>query len=229
MMEKFQRSRWPDDTATRIESMRAAGCGWEEIAASFGVRLYFIRTKATELGLLTPKKWRRLTPEEDAYIRAEYSKNTPIEMIAAHLGRTYGAIRTQLYSKHRDIVGNRSALASRAIKKYGLQVLEMGATPEQAAIAIREATLNAKAAARKSALDAKQARRQEIIDQMNRRIAEGCERNEAIFEARASGLELEKIAEFTGITRERVRQIYDQVAFAKAMALQAHNLQQAAE
>lgn len=217
MTDKFQRDVWPADTKERIEKMRADGCTWEEVAVSLGCSLSSIRKKAASLGLLLATKYVRYSAEDDAYIAEEWRRGMPVEVIAENLGRSCGSIRQRMFSNHKDLRGIRTTQGTIIVKKYGIDVLRLGKTPDEAAKFAREAVLSSKAKARVAAIEAKEARRRSIIDKMNEQIAAGIPRNDAIFEARASGLELERIATVVGITRERVRQIYDQTAFTRAM------------
>ena len=76
MNEKFQRAKWPEDTAERIMDMRQLGASWAAVGKSFGVDIGAIRNKAIKLGLLMPRKNRRFTPDDDAMIRPTGTKKT---------------------------------------------------------------------------------------------------------------------------------------------------------
>ena len=52
MNEKFQRAKWPEDTAERIMDMRRLGASWAAVGNSFGVDVGAIRNRAIKLGLL---------------------------------------------------------------------------------------------------------------------------------------------------------------------------------
>ena len=79
MSEKFQRAKWPEDTAERIMDMRQLGASWAAVGKSFGVDIGTIRNKAIKLGLLVPRKNRRFTPDDDAMIRADYLAHADLE------------------------------------------------------------------------------------------------------------------------------------------------------
>ena len=100
----------------------------------------------------------------------------------------------------------------RVLRQFGSSMLEQGASPDEAALKVKELVTAAKAQARAAALEAKVRRRQERIDLMLEQIAGGRERDAAVFEARALGAALEDIGRAIGVTRERVRQICDHYA-----------------
>lgn len=213
MIERVHAGKWPDDTAERIASLRSVGAVWEDIALSFGVSLSTIRDKAINLGLLTPKAGRRFDAGEDAIIRADYLANADLKETANKLGRTYGDVRQRIFHHHKDLLNSgRTGRGTKALKRYGPGILAHGETPDAAAQALKAKMIAAKVAARVAAQNAKAARRNFIVETMMNQIAEGRNRNQAIFEARACGVELVKIAEPLGITRERVRQICDATA-----------------
>lgn len=218
MKEKFQRAKWPEDTAERIMDMRQMGASWLAIATSFGVDPQSIRSKAIELGLLVPRKNRRFTPADDATIRADYLSHADLQETARKIGCSYGVLRQRIFHNHKDLMKTvRTPASSKAIKRYGMELLEHGSTPQEAAKAIREKVVAAQAAARVSALKAKNRRREEIVSVMLEQVRMGKPRDEAIFEARSLGLTLERIAECFDLTRERIRQICDAEAFRKAI------------
>lgn len=162
------------------------------------------------------RRIRRFTPEEDEILRREYLAGTTYQKIAHMLGRSYGVIRQRLFHKHKDLKG-RSALGTKLLTRYGRDVLAVAPTPEEASRIIRERKIAAYAAARAAAQLAKSARRRAAIEKMLADIDAGADRNEAVFEARATGLELEAIAREIGVTRERVRQICEITAFKIAL------------
>jgi DNA-directed RNA polymerase sigma subunit (sigma70/sigma32) len=102
------------------------------------------------------------------------------------------------------------------LRQYGSSMLAHGASPDEAALKVKEMVTAAKAQARAAALEAKARRRQERIDLMLEQIAGGRERDAAVFEARSLGASLEDIGRAIGVTRERVRQICDNYAFKAA-------------
>jgi CRP-like cAMP-binding protein len=79
---------------------------------------------------------------------------------------------------------------------------EPGRTQGQAAMASA-----AIAQARASAREAEARWRRERVDRMLAQIADGRERDAAIYEARVLGVRLQEIGSAIGLTRERVRQI----------------------
>lgn len=227
MTDKYQRAKWPEDTAERITKMRGDGMTWQQIATDFGVGFQTIRTRAQRLGILHSKGARRFTSEEDQILRAEWIAYTPIEEIAAKLQRSSGVIRQRIYYHHGDLRGVRSQPVSLAVRRFGRDVLKASSDPVKAAQITREAVLNAKAAARMAAINARNERRQRLLTEMLAAVPNG--RDDAIFAARAAGLELQAIGDALGITRERVRQIYHRVAFERALKAQPIPKQDASE
>ena len=218
MKEKFQRAKWPEDTAERIMDMRQMGASWLAIAKSFGVDQKSIRSKAIKLGLLVPRKNRRFTASDDVIIRADYLSQADLQETARKIGCSYGVLRQRIFHQHKDLLKTvRTPASSKAIKRYGMELLEHGSTPQEAAKAIREKVVAAQAAARLAALKAKNRRREEIVSMMLEQVRMGKPRDEAIFEARSLGVTLEQIAGCFDLTRERIRQICDAEAFRKAI------------
>jgi hypothetical protein len=207
MTEKYQHAKWPDDTTERILALRADGRSWSYIAAEFGVSIETLRVKAKRDGVLMAKSIRRLTPEEDDYIRQEWAKNLPLENMAVHLRRSVGGVRQRIFHRLSDLVGTRSKSATFVVKRYGREALELGKSPHEVRAAIASATA-----------EAKHYRTKAKIEHLHAQIAAGVPRNEAIFEARCSGLTLERIAEEFDVTRERIRQIYQEVGVERALA-----------
>lgn len=217
-MQKFSRADWPSDTAARIQKMLDDGCTWYEIASSFGVSYQAVRYRAMVLGVFKLRN-RFFTAEEDAVIRQGYLDNEDLDIVAARVGRTRGDIYQRILRKFPEILNTvRSPKVSRAVKRYGRDVLELGATPQEAAEVVKQRVIAASAAARVAAMQAKARRRAEAVALMMEKIAKGMDRNRAMFEARMLGLPLENIAACFDITRERVRQICDAMAFKDAMA-----------
>jgi hypothetical protein len=217
MTGKFKRSVWPEDTARRIQDARTLGASWQVIADGFGCSMPTVRAKAIELGLHAPRQNRRFTAEDDAILRADYVSNADLEVTAKKIGCSYGVLCQRLYHHHKDILGGRTPQGTKAIKKYGLKLLEHGSTPTEASQNIKAKIVAAKAAARVAALNAKERHNNQIIETMVSQVASGKDRNAAIFEARALGATLERIASCFDITRERIRQICDAEAFRRTL------------
>ena len=208
---------WPTDTAARIKAARACGASFEAIAKDFGVSFTTIRNRAIALGVHTAVPRRRFTPEEDRIIRADYLAHVDIAVTAAKLGRSWGAVRQRIFHHMKDLLKQgRTPRSWRALRQYGSSMLAHGASPDEAALKVREMVTAAKAQARAAALEAKARRRQERVDLMLEQIAGGRERDAAVFEARSLGASLEDIGRAIGVTRERVRQICDNHAFKAA-------------
>lgn len=218
MTKKFRRSVWPKDTAQRIQDARTLGATWQVIADGFGCSLATIRNKAIELGLLEPKLVRRFTAEDDAILRADYLANADLEETAKKIGCSYGVLRQRIYNNHKDLLNTvRTSHGTKQLKRYGLGLLAHGATADEAAKNLKSKIIAAKAAARVAAISAKERRSNQIIETMLADIAGGKDRNVAIFEARAMGVSLQRIADNFDITRERIRQICDAEAFRAAI------------
>jgi hypothetical protein len=163
---------------------------------------------------------RRFTPEDDAVLRADYLANVDLYLTAAKIGCSEGVLRQRIYHFHPDIVNTgRTAAGTKALKRYGQGLLQHGATPDEAAANLRQSIIEARTAAKVSAVTARINKKNQALDEMVAAIEGGKDRNEAIFEARMLSIGLEDIASRFGITRERVRQICDKVAFDKAVAL----------
>lgn len=218
MNEKFQRAKWPEDTAERILDMRQLGASWAAVGKSFGVDIRTIRNKAIKLGLLVPRKNRRFTSGDDAMIRADYLAHADLEETARKIGCSYGVLRQRIFHHHKDLLRTvRTPASTRAINKYGIELLQHGRTPQEAAKNIREKVIVAKAAARVAAINAKNRQREQVVSVMIEQVRNGKPRDEAIFEARSLGVTLERIAECFDLTRERIRQICDAQAFRMAI------------
>ncbi len=218
MKEKFQRAKWPEDTAERIMDMRQMGASWLAIAKSFGVDQKSIRSKAIKLGLLVPRKNRRFTASDDVIIRADYLSQADLQETARKIGCSYGVLRQRIFHQHKDLLKTvRTPASSKAIKRYGMELLRQGRTPQEAAKNIREKVIVAKAAARVAAINAKNRQREQVVSVMIEQVRNGKPRDEAIFEARSLGVTLERIAECFDLTRERIRRICDAQAFRMAI------------
>lgn len=208
---------WPIEAVDRIKAARARGVSFETIAKDFGVSFTTVRNRAIALGIHTAVPRRRFTPEEDRIIRIDYLAHVDIAVTAAKLGRSRGAVRQRIFHYLKDLLGQGRTLRSwRALRQYGSSMLAHGASPDEAAVKVKEMVIAAKAQARAAALAAKARRRQEQIDLMLEQIAGGRERDATVFEARSLGASLEDIGRAIGVTRERVRQICDSYAFKAA-------------
>ncbi len=217
MTEQSLGATWPDDTAERIRAARQRGASFETIAKDFGVSFAVVRNKAIALGIHTAAPRRQFTPEEDQIIRADYLAHVDVAVTAAKLGRSWGAVRQRIFHHMKDMLKQgRTPRSWRVLRRYGSSMLELGVSPDEAAVKVKELVAAAKAQARAAALEAKARRRKERIDLMREQIAGGRERDAAVFEARALGAALEVIGHAIGLTRERVRQICDHYAFKSA-------------
>jgi hypothetical protein len=224
-MPEQSQTVWPADAAERITVARERGMSFEAIAKEFGVSFATVRNKAIALGIHRAVARRRFTPEEDQIIRADYLAHVDIEVTAAKLGRSWGSVRQRIFHHMKDLLKQgRTPRSWRALRRYGASMLDHGATPDEAALKVKEIVAAAKAQARAAALEAKARRRQERIDLMLEQIATGRDRDLAIFDARALGATLEEIGRAIGVTRERVRQICDQHAFKAAAARMTSDL-----
>lgn len=162
------------------------------------------------------KKFSRFTPEDDAIIRADYLTHVDLRETAKKLGRSLGVIEQRIFHFHKGLKGFRTPNGTRAIRRYGRQILELGVTPEEGAKVFRERIAEAKEAARLAAIEAKTRRVNMKIETMLAEIAAGKARDAAIFEARAVGVSLNKIASCFNLTRERIRQICNEEAVIRA-------------
>jgi transposase-like protein len=217
MTDQSSSRGWPADAAERIKAARERGASFEAIARDFGVSFATVRNKAIALGVHAAVPRRRFTPEEDEIIRADYLAHVDIAVTAAKLGRSWGAVRQRIFHYMKDLLKQgRTPRSWRVLRQYGSSMLEHGASPDEAALKVKEIVAAAKAQARAAALEAKARRRQERIDLMLEQIANGRERDAAVFEARSLGAALDDIGRAIGVTRERVRQVCDHYAFKAA-------------
>jgi DNA-directed RNA polymerase sigma subunit (sigma70/sigma32) len=217
MTDQSDGSLWPPDTAARIKAARDRGASFEAIARDFGVSFAALRNKAIALGVHAAVPRRKFSPEEDRLIRADYLAHVDVAVTAAKLGRSRGAVRQRIFHHLKDLLNQgRTPRSARALRQFGPAMLEHGASPDEAALKVKEMVTAATAQARAAALEAKARRRRERIDMMLEQIAGGRERDAAVFEARALGVALEDIGRAIGVTRERVRQICDHYAFRAA-------------
>jgi DNA-directed RNA polymerase sigma subunit (sigma70/sigma32) len=145
-------------------------------------------------------------------IKAARERGASFEAIARDFGVSFATVRNKAIALGVHVAVPRR----RVLRQYGSSMLEQGASPDEAALKVKEMVAAAKAQARAAALEAKARRRQERIDLMLEQIAKGRERDAAVFEARSLGAALEDIGRAIGVTRERVRQICDHYAFKVA-------------
>lgn len=207
---------WPSDTADRIKAMRDSGATWRAVGNAFGVSHMAVFKKALSLGLGASKKYRRFTSEEDAALRADYLNHVDLTETAAKLGRSVETLRQRIFHYHKGLVHTRSQPVTMAIRRYGRQILELGATADEGAKVFRERIAEAKTAARRAAAEAKTRRINMKLETMLAEIEAGKARDAAIFEARAAGVSLNKIASCFNLTRERIRQICNEEAVIRA-------------
>lgn len=212
---------WPADTKEIIEKMRANNYSWNDIALHFGCNVLTIRNKAIKLNAHVAREQKRFTPEEDAELRRAYIDLEDLKVTAAKMGRSYGVIRQRLYHYHHDLMfTTRTSESQRAVNRYGKEVLSaFDENYERAAKKIKAAKIEAKSIARAQAIAAREQKLRSDFEIADKEIAQGKNRNEAIFELRASGINLEVIGNHFNITRERIRQIFDKVATNKAYAI----------
>src|SRR5262245_47197778 len=186
--------KWPADIAARIAAARERGASFQAIANDFGVSFGALRNKAIALGVHTAVPRRMFTPEEDRIIRAHYLAHVDIAVTAAKIGRSWGAVRQRIFHHMKDLLKQgRTTRSWRALRQYGSTMLDHGASPDEAALRIKELVDAAKARARAAAQEAKTRRKQERIDLMLEQIAGGRERDAAVFEARSLGATLADI------------------------------------
>ena len=212
---------WPDNAEAIIEDLREHDYSWGAIAGHFGVSLGTLRKFAQSHGLMEKTRYtRRFTPEEDAEIRRRYVENDNIELIAKSLNRSVGVLRQRIYHHHPDLLNLRVARTSRVINKIGKENLaHFDPNYHEAVDKYMQSQIQAKADARAAAIAAKAARKNFMLHIAQQDINNGKKRNDAIFELRASGMDLQTIGSYFGITRERTRQIFDKIALQRAMAV----------
>ena len=208
--------RFPKDLDSKLEirdkviAMRSEGKTWREIGENLGCLGQTIRVKAvTEFGF-TLRKNKKFTPEEDIEIRRAYLAMEDMDETAARLGRTKGDIYQRLLRKHKEVINTvRSAVGSKAIKRYGKEVL-LSLDPDYgvAARKLKELMADAAAKAKEEAAAVRANKVKLEFESADARIAAGEDRNDLIFELRSLGLSLELIGQHFGITPERVRQVF---------------------
>lgn len=214
MSNTYRRAEWPADFDERIIQMRSQGLSWREVGAAFHADPTTVRLRALSRGLFEAKKNRRFTPEDDVLLRDAYINQRNLVEVAAQIGCSYGVLRQRISHHHKDLVNTvRTPVGTKALKRYGADLMQHGATPGEAARAIQSKIIKAKAAARVAAITAKERHAKQKLETMLTEISNGKDRDLAMFEARMLGLSLEVIGQAIGITRERVRQVCDAEAF----------------
>ena len=159
----------------------------------------------------------RFTVEEDLFIEQQYLNYTPIQDIARVLGRSYRSVAQRIQNAHPNLRGRRGEV-TRLVRRHGKEFLSAHPDLVEAARITRERKIKIFAAAKVAAAEARAVRQRSIIETMHSEIRNGIDRNRAIFNARAQGIQLEKLAAEFGVTRERVRQICEDVAYAIAVS-----------
>lgn len=159
-----------------------------------------IYERRMSLGL---RKIVRFTDDDDAFIKAGMAAFTPLEDIAVKLGRSHGVIRQRVMflGLHRD--GRKTRLA----KKYGLDALSISSDPI-------DIVQHFEAIERQKKADDVAKREREItavLDAMNADLANGGDRRIAYQLALTLGATLQQIGDRVGVTRERVRQVANDV------------------
>lgn len=196
----------PQDMGAQISELLGQKLTWKEIGQ--------------RLGFEPRSGQRRFSEQEDDIIREEWAKNTPLQAVAQMLGRDYGTVRQRIFWLK---IRGRDKRVTRLVRRYGAEIVKLGDTPDQIVANAQSRISGAEAAAKAAATDAKAALKRHALDTMNLTIAAGGNRDNAIFNCRAAGVKLREISEEIGCTRERIRQICAQVAFARAMEAASGN------
>lgn len=200
-----------------ILNMRDDLFTWTRVGQALGVSGRVARRYAIARGLIEPKNQKRYTDDEIELVRHQYVSGIPIEDIARHINRSVGVVRQKIFHNMKDLRGVRNASTTRAIKKFGTEVLNLGPTKDIGKI-VKTMVMEAKLAAKAQALAAKRAAKSiQIKDMINNIANDPTGRNAIIFEFRHRGLTLQEIGDAVGMTRERVRQICNDVAFERAV------------
>lgn len=229
-MPKLKRSRrgrayrydWPADVKEQIELYRKHGQTWAFIAREFGISLPYMYQKAKELQLSTVSTkhpTRRFTPEEDEIVKTDWVAGVDIHVTAAKLGRSWGVVRQRLNYAHPELrkLYQRYPRVTALYNTLGVTDRKTGLDGVADKVRLQKTIEVAKAEARARAVKAKDEHYALKIKLMMDAIANGKDRNEAIFECRACGISLEAIGQAFGITRERVRQVANMAAYRAAM------------
>ena len=203
----------PHDVIDRIMELREAGLSWRQVGELIGIQGTLARIWAISLGRVTPLRAKRISPEQDEYLIQAWKDHVHVEEMAEELKRSVGVIRQRIFIlKTMKLIGTRDACKTRILKKYGKEALAFGETPRKALENISAAKKMAMENARNEARKAKNIMKDNAISEMLAEIASGVSRDRAIFNARAKGVDLERISKHFDITRERVRQICWKVA-----------------
>lgn len=176
------------------------------------------------------RRWVRFTPQEKEFIRDAFFNHVPAENVAAQLDRSVGSIhqqwhylRVELKQSNPDIKKFRHPSLTLALKKYGQDILMLGGSPDETLRIVNERANVAKQEARDNANLRRLEGMRAAIAQMHADISAGKNRNEAIFDTLQSGIKgltLERLGEEFDLTRERIRQIANKVAFERSMQQQ---------
>jgi hypothetical protein len=203
-----------------ISDAREVGMSWQSIAEHLGITMSTARHWAMLTGVFVKvNAMRRFTDDEIKTIIEDYGNYVPVEEIADKVGHSFGVVHQKVFQLQiAGRLGGRDGNGVRIVKNYGREFLKEGVDPTKTLIELKQAKEAAVAAAYNSAREARERRYEVAIKQMHHAIESGVDRNRAIFQARAEGVTLERLAqEVGGLTRERIRQICNQVAKDIAM------------
>src|SRR4051812_24683207 len=111
---------WPEDTLEQITLMRETGMTWGEIAKEFGCATDTVYRKASNVGLIWPKRGvgRKIvyyTAEEDEIIKDAIINYRDYKEVAKQLNRSWGGLRLRIHMKFR-------ALANQYQRNSGTQI-----------------------------------------------------------------------------------------------------------
>lgn len=195
-------STWTADEDTALAVAVAARKTSNDIAKELGRTESAIHARRGVLGL-RQYSTRLFTPDEDQIIRERHAAFVPVDEIAKSLNRTTGSLKQRIFhlGLHRD--GRKVKLAAR----YGLDILNLSDDPGK----IQEA-LKAKKQQEKEARDAEHVAEVEAaLSLMKEALIRGEDRAIVYRAALIRGATLQQIGDIVGVTRERVRQIVDDV------------------
>lgn len=192
----------PDWSESEIATLRANHLKkpFELRALLPGRSIAAISTHRRNLGLF---QQRRFSIDEDAIIRNEWVAHTPVQDIATRLDRSYGNVSQRIVKLGLKRDGRKTRLA----KRWGIEALSISDDPH--AIMAHFSEIERKAKETKQAeIDAAV---MSALDAMDVSLGEGLDRRVAFQIAMALGATLQQVGDRVGITRERVRQIVDNV------------------
>lgn len=214
--------KWDKTAIQTILDLREAGLSNSEIATYLGVGIPSINYALARHKLDNGIPFRKLkffSEEEKAFIAKEYAAYTPVEVIAQALGRSCGDIRQRILRDR--LLRDRSIFC--LVKAYGKGVLRHGKTAEEIRNNLqRELEANNK--------EAREIRKKEMTAKLafiEDSILNGEMTRAAAFQwGRQNGVTLQEIGDHFKITRERVRQISDNIKpglnkFGKPIAARA--------